>query len=428
MKNVLTALLFFLSSIIFAQSNTIQAYKLKEDFGKIIQDLSDNYIYLKDKKTDFDCVKEKYSGVIDMVKTRKQKMLFFEYLLDEFYDSNLRLDIETELSYRLHSPVYVTLKNNKFFIKNIWFSQMDNFGKNILDAEVLRFNNQEFNKLIDNFPTQCANKNIPEVREWIANKIISGRLSENRILTLKLADDRKLFLDVDKIKIKKEIELLSVSIKNDIAVVKINNSLGNDNLIKYFDRILNSLMDTKGLILDLRNTLQGENSYVARAIMSRFINKELPYQKHVSQEKRGDNPEIKKNWLENVSPRGEQYKKSMVVLVGKWTGNIGESLAIGLDGMKRAKIIGTEMGKKAGITAGYSFKNSSYGYRIPIDKLYHLNGQLREDFVPEYSLTQKSVLEDDILFKAFNLLEFDIDDNFNMEGKSKNSIALKIDK
>lgn len=429
MKSLLRLVFVFLGGISFAQTNNhIDTYKLNQDFGKMIQDLSDKYIYLKDKKTDFSCIKDTYSKFISKVKTNQERVLFFEYLLNEFYDSHLILNTKTKSSFRLNSPIYVKLKDDKFFIENIWYSQIENFGKNILGAEVLSFNSKEFNSVIDNFPAQCIDKDLPEVREWIANKIISGRYNESRILTLKLADDRKMSLNVDKIKIKKEKKLLSVSKKNGIAVIKINNSLGNNNLVKQFDKELNALLDTKGIVLDLRNSVSGGNSYVARAIMSRFINRELPYQKHISKEKYGNNPEVSKSWLAHVTPRGTQYKKPLIVLVGRWTGSVGEGLAIGLDGINRAEIVGTEMRKLAGSVVNYSFKNRNYGYTITTDKLLHINGTLREDFVPEYNLVQKSFLKDDVMQKALQLLENNNDNDFVIDVKSNKTVVSKLNR
>lgn len=429
MKKIITFLLIVFTGISCAQnSNNVDTYKLNEDFGQIIQDLSDKYIYLKDKKTDFDCVKNEYAKLISEIKTNQERVLFFEYLLDEFYDSHLILNTNTKSSYRLHSPIYVSLKEGKFIIENIWSSQMKSYGQNIIGAEVLNFNSKKINSAIDDFPTQCVNKNIPEVREWIANKIIAGRYNESRMLTLKLEDDRKISLDIDKIEFKKENGLLTVSKKNGLAIIKINNSLGNNNLIKQFDKKLDALLETDGLILDLRNTVDGGNTYVARAIMSRFINEELPYQKHVSKEKYGNNPIIAKSWLEYVTPRGKQYKKPVVVLVGRWTGSMGEGLAIGLDGMQRAKLVGTEMEKLAGSVVGYSFKNRNFGYRISTDKLYHVNGIIRENFVPEYKVKQNNDLNDDVLIKAISLFNNDSNDVFIAEIKEKNSVSVKEDK
>ncbi|WP_288956578.1 S41 family peptidase [uncultured Polaribacter sp.] len=429
MKNLPTILLILLSLAFAAQTNkTANNYKLHQDFGKLIQDISDHYIYLENKKTDFDCVKDNYSKIISKVKSDQEKILFFEYLLSEFYDNNLALDAKTKYSFRLQSPLYVSFKNNKFFITNIWFSQLESFGKNILGAEVLNFNSKEFHKVVDKFPVQCVDKNIPEVREWIANKIISGRNIEQRILTLELTDGRKISLNIDKIKIREDKKLFSVRKKNGIAVIRFNNSLGDINLIKRFDNQLNSLMGTKGLIIDLRNTKAGSNDYIAKAIMSRFIAKDLPYQKYVSKEKYANTPEITKSGLEFVSPRGLQYKKPIVVLVGKWTGSVGESLAVGLDGMNRARIVGTEMKRFVGSTTDYSFKNKNYGYQITTNKLYHINGIKRENFIPEFNITQESILNDDVLEKAYSLFEFINRDNFVTGLKTKNNIVSKVDK
>lgn len=429
MKKLPTILLILISFSFTAQTKkAANNYKLHQDFGKLIQDISDHYIYLENKKTDFDCVKDNYSKIISDVKSNEEKILFFEYLLNEFYDNNLALDVKTKYSFRSQSPLYVSLKNDKFFIKNIWFSQLESFGKNILDAEVLNYNSKEFNKVIDAFPTQCADKTNPEVREWIANKIISGRFNSPRILTLKLKDDRKISLNIDKIKIKKENNPLSVTKENGIAIVRFNNSLGNANIVKRFDNLLNSLLDTKGLVLDLRNTNNGRNNYVAKAIMSRLIDKDLPFQKYMTREKHEDNPEITKSGLEFISPRGVQYQQQVVVLVGRWTGNIGESLAVGLNEMDRAKIVGTKMGRYVGVSKNYLFKNQNYGLRIPTHKLFQVNGSSRENFIPEYYITQESILNDDVLEKALSLFDIKNSVDFVSSKSSKTNMITKIDK
>jgi len=155
--------------------------------------------------------------------------------------------------------------------------------------------------------------------------------------------------DLDKVKLKKENSLLTVSTINNIGIIRLNNSLGQNALIEKFDSAIDSFQNTKGLIIDLRNTTGGGNSYVARGIMSRFITKSMPYQLHQSFDESWDNqPIIERSWAEYVSPRNKQYKNPVVVLVGKWTGSMGEGLAIGFDGLGRAEIIGTEMKRLAG--------------------------------------------------------------------------------
>ncbi len=65
---------------------------------------------------------------------------------------------------------------------------------------------------------------------------------------------------------------MSVSKIENIGIITINNSLGKNTLITEFDKALNSLIATEGLIIDLRNTVSGGNSYVARGIMGRIWN------------------------------------------------------------------------------------------------------------------------------------------------------------
>jgi carboxyl-terminal processing protease len=168
-------------------------------------------------------------------------------------------------------------------------------------------------------------------------------------------------------------------------------------------------MNAKGLIIDLRNTVDGGNTYVARGIMGRFIKGAKAYQKHATTEKYGNNPAIEREWIEYVSPRLEQYKNPVVILVGRWTGSMGEGLAIGFDGLERAKIVGSKMARLAGEINGFSFKHQNYGYRIPTTKLFHINGTPREKYVPSYYVKQTTVKKDETLEKGIEIINRMID-------------------
>ena len=61
---------------------------------------------------------------------------------------------------------------------------------------------------------------------------------------------------------------------------------------------------------------------------------------------------------------------------------MGEGITIGLDGMKRATIVGTEMARLAGATSGIRLPNTGIGVTFPTEKLFHVNGSPRENFVP----------------------------------------------
>ncbi|PQJ78935.1 S41 family peptidase [Polaribacter porphyrae] len=400
--------LFFISNITFSQnkslSNSIDISQVKQDFNILIDNIKNYYLYLDEDVVDLNCIKNYYSNQIKDLKTLEEVTLFFEHILYEFHDNHFLLNTNNNKSYRTFSPIYLSEKNNKFFIENVWASNIMNLKTNILKAEVISFNGVDYNKAIQDFPIFCTDKTNPKVRAYIINKIIYGTYNNPRILKLKLTNGTYFTLDIDKLILKNTSSLISTKTINNIGVITINNSLGNNKLISVFDKALNELSNTKAIILDLRNTVSGGNTYVAKGIMSRFIGKEKPYQKHLLLESFDSQPKIKRTFVEYVTPRGIQYKKTLIVLSGRWTGSMGEGLTIGLDGLKRATIIGTEMRKLLGAVYTIPLKNFSFAYNMPAEKLFHINSTPREDFIPENYVNQTKIDKDEFLSIAIKII------------------------
>lgn len=234
---------------------------------------------------------------------------------------------------------------------------------------------------------------------------MSGKYSEPRILTLKLKNGEQIQFDLDKLEFKQNEGLLSTKIEDNIGIIRINNSLGTFELVSEFDKALDQLFETKGLILDLRNTKNGGNTYVAKGIMGRFIDRELPYQKHYYTTSINNQPEIVRSWLELVSPRGLPYKNPVIILVGRWTGSMGEGMAIGFDAMKRAEIVGTEMKRLAGADFDFKFEHQNFGYKLILEKLFNIDGTPREAFVPKNYVNQTSIKKDETMIEGLKLIQ-----------------------
>lgn len=405
MKNLtLTVMILLNFSGVNSQENKINQENIREDLKEIITDIGQNYIYLPEKNVDLNCIQEFYEKQIPNIQTEEQTVLFFEYLLNEFYDSHLILNTNRNSSFRLFSPIYVTIENGKTIVSNVWGTHIENLDQNLIGAELLQINGVRLEKAIEQFPTHCNDKTLRNVREWITNKILAGRYNQSRVLTLKLPNKKVIELDLDKLKIKSNSKLLTSRVENEIGIIRLNNSLGNNNLINAFDKSLAQLMDTKGLIIDLRNTIDGGNSYVARGILGRFINEPKPYQKHWTTEQYEGNPIVERSWIEYVIPRANQYDKPVVVLVGRWTGSMGEGLAVGFEGMGRAEVVGSEMTRLAGEMSGYSFENQKYGYRLSTAKLFHVDGTPREKYIPKFYVKQSTTEKDETLEKGMEVL------------------------
>jgi carboxyl-terminal processing protease len=270
----------------------------------------------------------------------------------------------------------------------------DGFGADQIGLKtgmrITMFNAEPIETAVQHFLPRSVPVPDEKMYEYAANMLLAGRHNEKRNITAIWKDVEKTYYpDIPGNSTDRDYtEVLEYrKLSSQLGYIKINNSLGDNGLIKAFDDALDSLWTTRGMIIDLRETPSGGNTTVARSIMSRFIEKELPYQKHSlpGEEKKYG---VKQSWIELVSPRGKIYKKPLVILVNRWTGSMGEGIAIGFDGMKRAWIVGDKMAGLLGANYSFTLPETNIGFAIPVEKLFHVNGLPREDFIPEYRVTE----------------------------------------
>jgi carboxyl-terminal processing protease len=195
---------------------------------------------------------------------------------------------------------------------------------------------------------------------------------------------------VDNYQIEQKVEWKIL--KDGMGYIKIND-LGSDDTVSEFDAALEQVRRTRGLIIDLRATQSGGNTSVAEPIMGRLIERRMPYQKGT--------PIRGASWTREVSPTGGwTYKAPLVVLVGRWTASMGEGIAIGLDAMKRATIVGTRMAGLNGAVFDLELPNTKIKFNYAAEKLFHTNGTPREDFVPPVSVKLTGKETEDLILEV----------------------------
>lgn len=91
------------------------------------------------------------------------------------------------------------------------------------------------------------------------------------------------------------------------------------------------------------------------------------------------------------------YNKPVYILVNRWTGSMGEGIAIGLNTIDGIEVIGTEMSRLAGGMKSIDFKNHNYGFQVSFEKIFDINGNPREEFVPKNYVEQTRTDTDEIL-------------------------------
>ena len=375
---------------------TEEELKLAE-FDKFIKDIENEYAYLDTRIDEVNCIKETYRNEAIHLSNVNEHVLFYETILMELWDSHVQLNTNVKDSYRVDYTIYSEFEDNFTKVKNIWQTQLNPLPKeNIIDAELISFNGTPFQYMIDSFPTICHDKQNPEVRTWIGNKILSGKRTEPRVVTLKLSSGDTITIDIDALKVVEEKSNLSYKRIGNIAYIRINNSLGEQGLVEDFNLALNTLMNTEALILDLRNTEAGGNTGVAKPIIGRFISEKKATQLYENK---------KEKYFGYVKPTGTTYTKPVYVLVNRWTASMGEGMAIAFDGMNRAQIIGTEMNGLRGGMRGFKFLTKDYSYVLSFEKIFHIEGTPREDFVPDVYVRQTQLNEDEIFNKALEMIK-----------------------
>lgn len=164
-------------------------------------------------------------------------------------------------------------------------------------------------------------------------------------------------------------------------LIKINDSLGDSATVAAFDRAMRKAKPGQRIIIELTNTPSGGNTNVARAIMGWFVDRARFYQVHrLPAEERETG--IPRQWAEQVLPRqGMLHRGPVEVRVSRWTGSMGEGLAIGFHAL-RARVTGTRMAGLLGAVYDHRLPNSALVLKIPTERLMTVSGLPRENFVP----------------------------------------------
>lgn len=164
-------------------------------------------------------------------------------------------------------------------------------------------------------------------------------------------------------------------------LIRINDSLGDERTIAAFDAAMARARRGQRVVIDLTDTPSGGNTNVARAMLGWFVGRPTGYQVHslpAEQRRTG----IARQWIEQVLPRpGKRHHGPVEVRVGRWTGSMGEGLAIAFDALG-ARVAGTRMAGLLGAVYDHRLEHSGLVIKLPTERLAHVNGTPREAFVP----------------------------------------------
>ena len=361
-----------------------------DDFDFFWETIRDDYGYFNQKQTDWARVRTTYRAQADTLSRRRALVRLLENALAELYDNHASLGTNQPDSRRLvptGTDVWATFVDGRAVVQQV----RAGYGAERVGvhpgAVIETVNGVPVAEAIRPLLAQTLRAPDPAARNFALGQLLAGDHRTPRVWSGQAAgcsftvqpDAPTPLLETDQYAARLAVRRLGPA--GRIGYLKINNSLGDNGLIAQFDSALTSLQSTQSLVLDLRETPSGGNTSVARAIMGRFIEREAPYQRHELPQEEAQTG-VPRRWLELVAPRGPRYGKPLAVLVGRWTGSMGEGLAIGFDALGRATVVGTEMAQLHGAIYSYKLPHSGIGFNFPVERLYHVNGQPREAYRP----------------------------------------------
>lgn len=169
----------------------------------------------------------------------------------------------------------------------------------------------------------------------------------------------------------------------DVAVLRVLNSLGNNDTIRAFDEAMAKAKGAKAIILDMRDTPSGGNTEVARSIIGHFTSEVRPYQMHVVPVFEREFT-VPRQFVEYVHPREPFFEGPVYVLHGRWTGSMGEGIVIGMDAAAdNAVTVGSDMGDLLGGLWNRDLSQIKARLDVGGEALFHVDGTPREDYVAD---------------------------------------------
>jgi carboxyl-terminal processing protease len=379
----------------------------KQDFDYAWRSIASTYGYFEAKATCWNDVPRLYASDLQRVTTRLDFVGLLERVLDELYDPHIQLTVNTATSPRLvpsGTDLWAEWRGGQAVITQVR-ADSDAQGAGIKPTTIIvAINDMDISDAVELRLGRTYQHSVAAARDWALRAVLAGHHNVHRLLQLREGDTKRTveLPARDQFGTALPTPVSHSELRPGIGYIRFNDSLGNDATVEAFDRALGELRETRALIVDLRNTPSGGNSSVARGVLGRFVNREMPYQKHVLPSEEHETG-IRRSWFELVSPRrGFVYRRSVVVLVDHWTGSMGEGLAIGFSATDAGTVIGTSMAGLAGATYQVTLPHTGIGMNVPAERLYHVDGTPREAFRPKIvvDVTRLDVGQDPFIIAA----------------------------
>jgi carboxyl-terminal processing protease len=361
----------------------------RKDLHELVTSLDQYGAYVHADGLDLKVLEAKYSSIFASVQSRDQYLIALEGIMGELHDFHASLGTNNDHSPRLvpsGTDIIATWHGGRAIIDQVRIGSLAEKSGLVHGDEIVKIQDMSATKASDSWIGSASA--VMRVKNCGLNSALAGRWNVKRKLVIKHASTvREVVLDTALTPRSKKVLTFEMR-PGGIAYLRPEDSLGESDLIKELDALVPELRKARSIVIDLRNTGSGGTSSVARGMMGLFISRRLPYQRHRVIER---DTKTVRDWVEYATPRlSKPINAKLVVLVGRWTGSMGEGIAIGFDAMNRATVIGTPMAGLRGAVDNLELPQSHIRIFFPTEQVFHVNGTPRHEWVPPVHISYGS--------------------------------------
>lgn len=254
------------------------SFDLGPDVDFICTKVRQHYYYFQERAIYWDEACQRARSEAQSLTSRQGSLNVLERLLDDLYDLHVSLDTNNLHSPRLTSDLWFDVRKDGYVVTAIRPSSGAAEAGITIGDILIRFNGLTPEDLARSRIHSGLDFISEQRRLWAVNAAIAGRRDapgnikvrrDGDIFTFSLSDP-----DVQLPEPPISFEIL----QDKVGYIRFNDSLGEEETVPAFHTALETMKDTKDLILDMRSTPSGGDTSIAEPILGRFFKTDTAYQ------------------------------------------------------------------------------------------------------------------------------------------------------
>jgi carboxyl-terminal processing protease len=347
------------------------------DLAALDRFVRDSYAFLPMKATDWNAI---ISSLMPRARTARDGTAWVHLLeeaLDALYDGHTQLNTNAPDSWRpVPYGLWVQPNNGRYVVSAVQRGALPERTGVRPGDELVAIDGVSVSLLYESRRPRFMTRADAAADEWALASAVAGRHNSRYELLVRRAGRESVLSPGGTTPAREGVEWKRLG--SDIGLIAISTFAPNRGVVHAFDRALEALRNTRGLIVDVRSNAGGD-TIVARPIIGRLITARRQYAWMTSR----DGPGLGPRRPEFVDARGPwTYAAPVVVVVDRFSVSMAEGFAMALSGLGRARIVGTRMARLGAAVGRIELPYSKIAVQISTEPVYALDGKPRWELEP----------------------------------------------